>query len=77
MIKEHSISIEVSVVRQRKDESNEYAVLVAYEGKQRLSFGPIADKFTAHDLADAISKSARATLEFLLETQQFPVKVPA
>jgi hypothetical protein len=73
MIKETSITIETSVVRERED----YFVRVSYEGKQRLQFGPINDKFTAHDLCEAISRSARATLEFFLETQQFPVKVPA
>lgn len=73
MTKETVITIEVSVVR----DAGEHFVRVAYEGKQRLSFGPIADRFTAHDLAEAISKSARATLEFFLETQQFPIKVPA
>jgi len=73
VIKEISITIEATVVRDRDD----YFVRVAYEGKQRLQFGPFGDRFTAHDLCDAISKSARATLEFFLETQQFPIKVPA
>lgn len=73
MIKEVSITIEATVVREQDD----YFVRVAYEGKQRLEFGPIDDRFIAHDLCDAISKSARAALEFFLETQQFPIKVPA
>jgi len=73
MIKEVSISIEVTVVREHED----YLVRVAYEGQQRLQFGPIEDKFTAHYLCDAISKSARSAIEFLLETQQFPIRVPA
>lgn len=73
MIKEIAITIETAVVR----EAGDYFVRVAYEGKQRLTFGPLEDRFTAHDLAEVISKSARSAIEFFLETQQFPLKVPA
>lgn len=73
MIKEIAVTIEAAVVR----EAGDYFVRVAYEGKQRLEFGPLSDRFQAHDLAEAIAKSARNAIEFILETQQFPLRIPA
>lgn len=73
MIKEIAITIETTVVRERED----YFVRVNLEGQQRLELGPLDDKHQAHDLAAAIAKSARIAIEYVLQKQQFPIKVPA
>jgi hypothetical protein len=73
MIKEHTIIIETSVVR----DADEFTVRVAYDGKQCLELGPLDDKHQAHDLAAAITKSARIAIDYVLQKQQFPIKVPA
>ena len=72
MMQERAITIETSIV----SAGAEFFVRVAYDGKQRLELGPVDDKDAACRLADAISQSARAAIDFLLETHQWPLKVP-
>lgn len=72
-MKEHTITIETHVVRAGED----YFVRVMYDGRQRLELGPTPDGDAAKDLAGVIARTARATIEFFLETQQWPMKVPA
>ncbi|WP_414462922.1 hypothetical protein [Hyphomicrobium sp. DY-1] len=73
MTKEQSITIETHVVHI----GDEYFVRIMYDGKQHEQFGPFADGDAARDLASTIARTARATIAFFLETQQWPMKVPA